>query len=283
MSIRRVRSTVGSTGHLAESIHWSEFKELQYQDAFPDYNLALPFYIVRGSGPAIKPRQWPPKTSQRRRFRHLALPEQRRFCRRLFCWAPVRLDQSYRRHHLQGPSCEHAPKVVVVNSLIEDQFTSHYNGATDAGFIRGGYHFARPASSSGEAQATYFLSNGGGWSDDGITLPGMLDMEADCSSMTAAETVAWVQDFVDTYHGSTGRYPIIYTSRSWWQSCTGDSDAFSKTCPLHLASWNNSPGTIPGGWGAETIWQYNDASSWGGDSDQFIGTIAELKALAKGS
>ncbi|MCO5558244.1 hypothetical protein L7F22_011823 [Adiantum nelumboides] len=30
---------------------------------------------------------------------------------------------------------------------------------------------------SGAAQANYFLQHGGGWSDDGITLPGMLDIE----------------------------------------------------------------------------------------------------------
>jgi len=51
------------------------------------------------------------------------------------------------------------------------------SGATNAGLIRGGYHFARPDVSSGATQATYFLAHGGGWSSDGITLPGALDIE----------------------------------------------------------------------------------------------------------
>ncbi|KAF2760314.1 putative N,O-diacetyl muramidase [Pseudovirgaria hyperparasitica] len=161
-------------------------------------------------------------------------------------------------------------------------FSSHYNGATTAGFIRGGYHFARPSSSSGAVQASFFAKNGGGWSNDGRTLPGMLDLEGDCAGKSASAMVSWIQDFVETYLSETGRHCIIYTNRSWWQSCTGDSTAFSNTSPLHLASWNNSPGTIPGGWGYQTIWQYNDHSSWGGDSDRFNGDATQLRKLAMG-
>ena len=56
-------------------------------------------------------------------------------------------------------------------------FSAQYTGATNAGLIRGSYHFARPDISSGATQANYFASNGGGWSGDGITLPGSLDIE----------------------------------------------------------------------------------------------------------
>ena len=50
-------------------------------------------------------------------------------------------------------------------------FSDHYTGATDAGFIRGGYHFAHGDESASD-QAEFFYENGGGWTDDGITLPG---------------------------------------------------------------------------------------------------------------
>jgi len=36
------------------------------------------------------------------------------------------------------------------------------------GLTRGAYHFARPGSSSGAAQADYFLAHGGRWSGDGV-------------------------------------------------------------------------------------------------------------------
>ena len=111
----------------------------------------------------------------------------------------------------------------------------------------------------------------------------MLDVEGGCSGLSKTEMVAWIKDFADTYHRITKRYPIIYTNRSWWQTCTGNSKAFKDTCPLDFASWNPSPGTLPGGWRAYTFWQYDDHNKWGGDSDQFNGSLDQLKKLAKGS
>lgn len=166
-------------------------------------------------------------------------------------------------------------------------FSSQYTGATNAGFIRGGYHFAHPDSSTGAAQATYFLAHGGGWSGDGITLPGMLDIEynpngATCYGLSASAMVSWIQSFVNTYHTKTGRYPMIYTTNDWWSQCTGDSTAFSSTCPLVLARYGSTVGTIPGGWPYQTIWQNADSYTYGGDSDIFNGALANLKKLATG-
>ncbi|EEB99201.1 hypothetical protein MPER_01167 [Moniliophthora perniciosa FA553] len=65
-------------------------------------------------------------------------------------------------------------------TFTSSTFSSQYTGATNAGLIRGAYHFAHPDSSSGAAQANFFLAHGGGWSGDGITLPGALDIECRC-------------------------------------------------------------------------------------------------------
>ena len=83
--------------------------------------------------------------------------------------------------------------------------------------IRGAYHFALPDSSSGAAQADYFAKNGGGWSNDGITLPGALDIEynpygATCYGLSASAMVDWIEDFVTSYESATGRWPLIYTT-----------------------------------------------------------------------
>ena len=43
----------------------------------------------------------------------------------------------------------------------DPQFNTNYPAAYHAGVIRGAYHFARPGSSSGAAQAEFFASNGG--------------------------------------------------------------------------------------------------------------------------
>ena len=55
--------------------------------------------------------------------------------------------------------------------------TNQYDGPYDYGVIRGAYHFAIPNNSTGTAQADYFIAHGGGWSADGKTLPGALDIE----------------------------------------------------------------------------------------------------------
>ena len=91
-------------------------------------------------------------------------------------------------------------------------------------------------------------------SGDGITLPGMLDLEsgtsegyAECWGLSASAMVSWISDFVTEYHTKTTRYPVIYTSPSWWEDCTGNSNAFVDLCPLDMAEWASSMGAAPGG------------------------------------
>lgn len=172
-------------------------------------------------------------------------------------------------------------------NYISPTFSAQYTGATNAGFIRGAYHFAIPNGPSGAAQAEYFLAHGGGWSADGRTLPGMLDIEYNpsgptCYGLSQSAMVSWIADFVNTYHSKTGRYPIIYSTANWWEQCTGNSAAFHTTCPLDLASYNSAIGTIPGGWPFQTFWQYNDHYAYGGDSMRFNGNFTQLKKLATG-
>lgn len=139
----------------------------------------------------------------------------------------------------------------------------------------GGYHFA-VGDEDATTQANFFLDNGGGWADDGITLPGMLDLEGDCA------TVSWIQEFSDTYYDATGRYPVLYTSPSWWSDCTDNTDQFVNTNPLMVARYASSVGTLPGGWPYYTIWQYEDSNPYGGDSDVFNGAYSQLQELASG-
>lgn len=175
------------------------------------------------------------------------------------------------------------------NTYLDPSFSSHYTGATNANLIRGGYHFAHPTStaSNGASQANFFLAHGGGWSGDGRTLPGMLDIEYapsgdKCWGVSPSNMVAWISSFVNQYHTKTGRWPLIYTTNDWWSSCTGNSNAFSTKSPLVLARYGSSPGTIPGGWGYQTIWQNADSYTYGGDADKFNGSLDRLKVLATG-
>lgn len=160
-------------------------------------------------------------------------------------------------------------------------FNLQYTGATNNGLIRGAYHYAQPSMSSGAAQAKYFIAHGGGWSSDERTLPGMVDLEDGCSGLSQAAMVQWIRDFVRTYHSATTRYPLIYTTTSWWKSCTGNDAGFGKS-PLVIARWGNSLGELPASWKAHTFWQFADKGVFPGDQELFNGNSVGLKRLATG-
>ncbi|MFJ8308790.1 MULTISPECIES: lysozyme [unclassified Streptomyces] len=166
-------------------------------------------------------------------------------------------------------------------------FAQQYNGSYDVGMIRGAYHFATPDTTSGATQADYFVDHGGGWSGDGLTLPGALDIEwnpygAACYGKSAAGMVGWISDFLGQYRARTGRDAVIYTAASWWSECTGDSGAFGSTNPLWIARYNTDPGTLPAGWGFYTMWQYTSSGPTVGDHSRFNGAYDRLQALANG-
>lgn len=161
-------------------------------------------------------------------------------------------------------------------------FAQQYNGSYNVGMIRGAYHFALPDRSAGSTQADFFVNNGGGWSRDGKTLPGALDMEynpygSTCYGLSKASMTSWIRSFSDRYHYRTGRWPVIYTSTSWWSQCV--SGDFSSTNPLWIARYSSTVGTLPYAWGYYTFWQYSSSPI---DQNQFNGAYDRLQALANG-
>jgi len=177
-------------------------------------------------------------------------------------------------------------KATEATNYKDPAFNANYLNAYNAKVIRGAYHFARPDLSSGAAQATYFAANGGAWSADNLTLPGMLDLEGGCYSKSAASMQSWILDFYNTYKAKTGRDVVIYTSPSWWNSCTGGWGGMSAKSPLFVANWTTaSSPSIPSGFPFWTFWQYSDSGSISGisgavDRDRFSGDSSRLLALA---
>ncbi|WP_181861043.1 lysozyme [Streptomyces diacarni] len=176
-------------------------------------------------------------------------------------------------------------KATESTSYKNPYFTQQYNGSYNVGMIRGAYHFATPNTSSGATQANYFAGNGGGWSKDGKTLPGVLDIEynpygATCYGLSKSAMVNWIKDFTSTYKARTGRDAVIYTTTNWWTQCTGNSSAFGNSNPLWVARYASSPGTLPAGWGFYTFWQYTSSGPTVGDHNYFNGSMDRLKVLA---
>jgi GH25 family lysozyme M1 (1,4-beta-N-acetylmuramidase) len=166
-------------------------------------------------------------------------------------------------------------------------FAQQYNGSYNVGMIRGAYHFARPNLSSGATQADYFVNHGGGWSRDGKTLPPMLDIEynpygSTCYGYSHSGMINWLWSFVNRMRYRTGRYVTIYTTTSWWTTCTGNYGGFAAYSPLFIARYTSTPGLLPAGWGFYTFWQYSDSGIFPGDQDTFNGSYDRLVALARG-
>lgn len=166
-------------------------------------------------------------------------------------------------------------------------FNAQYQGAYDAQRVHGAYHLAIPSNSGGAAQADLFAHNGGGWSADGRTLPGALDIERNpygraCYGLSPGQMTHWIWSFVTEYAYDTGVYPVIYTSAGWWRTCTGNANGFQKYDPLWIACYCAQAGALPSGYGFYTFWQYSDSGSLPGDQDVFNGSPARLKALSLG-
>jgi GH25 family lysozyme M1 (1,4-beta-N-acetylmuramidase) len=173
-------------------------------------------------------------------------------------------------------------------SYKDPKFNANYTNAHKAGVIRGAYHFARPGNSSGTAQAKYFAGHGGGWSADGKTLPGALDLEAGCAGLSQSKMRDWITDFYNTYKAKTKRDVVIYTTASWWASCTGSWKGMGAKSPMWTAHWGVSKPSVPAGWSTWTAWQYTSSGTVSGvpgrvDRDKFNGSMDRLKALAKNS
>lgn len=177
-------------------------------------------------------------------------------------------------------------KATEATTYKDPTFGANYLHAYNAKVIRGAYHFARPNLSGGAAQATYFAGNGGAWSRDNLTLPGMLDLEGGCYGKSASAMRSWILDFSDTYKAKTGRNVVIYTSPSWWNTCTGGWSGMSARSALFVAHWTSAASpSIPSGFPYWTFWQYTDSGSVGGisgavDRDRFSGDSSRLLALA---
>jgi GH25 family lysozyme M1 (1,4-beta-N-acetylmuramidase) len=169
--------------------------------------------------------------------------------------------------------------------VVNADFAAQYDGAHQAGLIRGAYHFALPNESSGTAQASYFVDNGGGWTADSQTLPGALDIEynpygPECYGLSQSAMVSWIASFTDTYQSLTTVFPVIYTPAAWWATCTGNYGGFAGLDPLWITSPRTTAGALPSGWSTYTFWQYASSGMFPGDQDVFNGSSSQLQQFA---
>jgi GH25 family lysozyme M1 (1,4-beta-N-acetylmuramidase) len=179
-------------------------------------------------------------------------------------------------------------------TYTDPYFFANYTDAKANGLYAGAYHYALPDRSTGRAQADFFIDHSG-FTNDGRTLPPMLDIEwpwegsgsgYPCYGMGPTQLVTWIRDFVNRIRERTGRPTMIYTNRFWWDPCTGSNPTFGDQ-PLFVARYADTPGVLPAGWTTYAAWQFTSSAVIPGvngpvDEDVFNGSIADLARLANG-
>jgi GH25 family lysozyme M1 (1,4-beta-N-acetylmuramidase) len=147
--------------------------------------------------------------------------------------------------------------------------------STDAGAARAAgldvlpYVFANPRDSGGAATAAFAIGVSA-YHKGSRTLPLAVDLENDpysakgkpgnCYGLGRSSMVAWIKEFTTEVKELTGTQPIIYTSASWWQQCTGDTSQFQRSS-LWVAEYGVQQPTVPQPWDNWTFWQYSNGGS----------------------
>jgi GH25 family lysozyme M1 (1,4-beta-N-acetylmuramidase) len=161
---------------------------------------------------------------------------------------------------------------------------TNWAGAEKVGIYRAAYHFARPSTASGsaDAQARFFVSQAGTFQDKG-DLPPVLDLEA-TGGLGPAALRSWVSTWLTTVERLTKRTPVLYFSPYFWIDHLGNSTAFTRY-PLWIAHYTQGAPLVPGGWKTWTFWQRTSSGHVAGigglvDMNRFNGSSAQLSVLA---
>ncbi len=165
-------------------------------------------------------------------------------------------------------------------SYLDTKFDQNWAGMKAAGIIRGAYQFFEPGQDP-TTQANIMISKMVGFGPG--DLPPMLDMEV-TGGQSPATITAKIHTWANKIKSATGRTPLIYTGKYFWDPSVQSTDFASY--PLVIAAYvkPNCPNT-PNAWNKWAMWQYSSSGSVPGisgnvDMDEFNGTLADLKKLA---
>lgn len=166
---------------------------------------------------------------------------------------------------------------------LNPHFLEDTKGAAAAGMLVGSYHMARPTQSASLQAAEYAAALA---TMPQPSLPPVLDIEyADGVGPVAMQN--WVREFLSELTRLTGRTPMIYTYRYFWENEVGNTTEFNNY-PLWMAAYQSQPPTVlPGGWDYMTFWQRTNDLQVSGmptvtDANLFNGTKSDLDGFAAG-
>jgi lysozyme len=163
---------------------------------------------------------------------------------------------------------------------VDSKFTHNWAAARTAGVLRGAYQFFREDEDP-IAQADLLLDTMGPLDDD--DLPAAIDVET-TDGQSAATMVAHVKAWMDRVEAGSGKKPIIYTGRPFWDDNAGSSTAVSDHT-LWIPNWGVTCPSISVAWARWGFWQYSSTGRISGitgdvDRDRWNGDRAALLAFA---
>jgi GH25 family lysozyme M1 (1,4-beta-N-acetylmuramidase) len=161
----------------------------------------------------------------------------------------------------------HGVKFVAIKASEATYYTNPYylpdaRAASRAGLAVLAYAFANPDRAGGAATASFAIRAAHYRRGHG-TLPLVVDLEndpystSDCYWFGQGRMIAWIAGFANRARALTGSWPIIYTTVSWWQECTGSTGRFRRD-PLWVADYNGGRPALPSAWTRWSFWQYSE-------------------------
>ena len=161
----------------------------------------------------------------------------------------------------------HGIKFVAIKASEGTYYANQYyrpdaRAASRAGLAVLAYAFANPDRAGGAATARFAVRTAHYRRGRGA-LPLVVDLEndpystSDCYWRGRGRMIAWIAGFANRARALTGAWPIIYTTPSWWQECTGSTGRFRHD-PLWLADYDGGRPAAPSPWSRWSFWQYSE-------------------------
>ena len=174
------------------------------------------------------------------------------------------------------------------------QFSANWQSMSDAGILRGAYHFFWPLT-PWQDQAANFIRTVGALNEG--DLPPVLDLEEAVPKSDPLKRDAWkdipadqrlpmIQNWLAQVGQELGMQPMIYTRQNFIESLLENNVSAMAACALWIAHYKVPQPSIPPSWTSWTFWQYSETGVVDGvpgnvDCDRFSGSQYDLQKLTK--
>lgn len=206
------------------------------------------------------------------------------------------IDVSYWQSGIDWPKVRAAGmRFVFIRATDGERYTDptfpiNWQGAGNAGLLRGAYHFFRPSQDPSRQAASFMKTFHSAATT--LELPPVLDLEVP-EGQSTTRIVERAKTWLDKVEQELGCKPILYSNLSFLRTyftVAGGPPSWANDYPLWIA-WYPSNYTdgmtppLPPGWFKWTLWQYSQTGRVNGintsvDLDLFNGTLEELYRFA---